>query len=163
MLTLTTGQYGARNEVLEALFNQLKPISSDFLLGEWDGGIFISAHPAGMALERINWAGKTFHSTEQVQPVIVHGEQPGERVWCKEYGLARVSVCTGTLMTIMLTSLRSAKSNFVVWYLLPWCTMTSQSLITFASWMSRLSWELWMSDQRLLVKFQSHLRCFTFT
>ncbi|CDS09635.1 hypothetical protein LRAMOSA10995 [Lichtheimia ramosa] len=90
VLTLTTGQYGARNEVLEALFNQLKPISSDFLLGEWDGGIFISAHPAGMALERINWAGKTFHSTEQVQPVIVHGEQPGERVWCKEYGLARI-------------------------------------------------------------------------
>lgn len=103
VLKLTTSSDAVDHAQLESLFNQLKPISSEFLLGEWNGGIFNDAHPSGEALRQINWAGKTFHSIEQVQPVILHGEKPGERVWCEEYGLARVSVYSTNSLMIMLT------------------------------------------------------------
>ncbi|KAI7878227.1 hypothetical protein K492DRAFT_180027 [Lichtheimia hyalospora FSU 10163] len=89
-LKLTTSPDAVDHAQLESLFNQLKPINSDFLLGEWNGGIFNDGHPSGEALRQINWAGKTFHSIEQVKPVILHGAQPGERIWCEDYGLARL-------------------------------------------------------------------------
>lgn len=166
VLKLTTSADAVDHAQLESLFNQLKPISSEVLLGEWNGGIFNDAHPSGEALRQINWAGKTFHSIEQVQPVILHGEQPGERIWCEEYGLARVSMhCCNKTLTIMLTYMliiRSVKSNFVVWYLLQWCMMTSQSLTTFALWMIKLLWVPWTFAQRLYLKLASQLTCFTF-
>lgn len=103
ILKLTTSPDAVDHAQLESLFNQLKPINSDFLLGEWNGGIFNDGHPSGEALRQINWAGKTFHSIEQVKPVILHGAQPGERIWCEDYGLARVCVyCSLILSTMVL-------------------------------------------------------------
>ncbi|KAJ7069512.1 hypothetical protein C8F01DRAFT_1245712 [Mycena amicta] len=79
------------SDTLTALFDQLKPIAPGFLLGEWSGGDFDTGHPASQALKAIKWAGKTFRSTEDVDPIIVSGDGESEkRVVLEEYGRARI-------------------------------------------------------------------------
>ncbi|KAJ6584085.1 hypothetical protein DFH09DRAFT_1308787 [Mycena vulgaris] len=71
------------------LFDQLKPIQPSFLMGEWEGSDFDTGHPTTQALKSINWLGKTFHTEEDVDPIIVRGEG-GKRTVLEEYGRARV-------------------------------------------------------------------------
>ncbi|KAJ7213854.1 hypothetical protein GGX14DRAFT_444269 [Mycena pura] len=75
--------------VLMDIYDQLRPIVPAFLLGEWAGGDFDTGHPVTRALKRINWAGKTFRSTEDVDPIVVHGEG-GARIVLETYGNARI-------------------------------------------------------------------------
>jgi hypothetical protein len=71
------------------IFDQLKPIEPSFLMSEWEGGDFDTGHPASQALKAINWAGKTFRTEEDVDPMVVYGDG-GKRVVLEAYGRARV-------------------------------------------------------------------------
>ncbi|KAF7348300.1 FAD binding domain-containing protein [Mycena sanguinolenta] len=71
------------------LFDQLKPIEPSFLMGEWEGGDLDIGHPITQELKRINWAGKTFRTEEDVDPVVVRGTG-GERTFMELHGRARV-------------------------------------------------------------------------
>ena len=61
------------------------------MLGEWEGGIINT----GIALPQDpygdgKWAGKSFKSVDEVQPMILYDDEK-KRYWASEYGLARVS------------------------------------------------------------------------
>jgi hypothetical protein len=73
---------------LEAVYNKLGPVKSQIVIGEWKGGSFNTGHPADAQLRGMNWVGKTFHSTESVDPIII--EKDGQRVWEEKWGHARV-------------------------------------------------------------------------
>lgn len=78
---------------LEAIYDTLKPVTDKDVLGEWKGGGFETSHPAHAKLQSMNWLGKTFHSTEDVDPIII--EKDGQRVCDESWGHARVSwTCT---------------------------------------------------------------------
>ena len=83
----------AEEDVL-AVFSQLRPVpSTDFLTrdkGEWSGSGLNTRHPGYDEAVKMKWVGKTFHSTENVDPIIVHDEA-GERAMVKDWGHARVS------------------------------------------------------------------------
>ena len=49
-----------------------------------------TGHPTEERLTSMKWAGKTFRSTEDVDPIEVYQEN-GERVWNLDWGHARVS------------------------------------------------------------------------
>lgn len=49
-----------------------------------------TGHPAHQRLLDVNWAGKDFHSVDDVDPVILFNEQ-GKRVVSQDFGKARVS------------------------------------------------------------------------
>jgi hypothetical protein len=71
------------------LFDELKPIHPDELMGEWDGYILTTGHPFEDELETLNWFGNTFDSTDDVAPLIV--ARNGERVFFEDWGRASVS------------------------------------------------------------------------
>lgn len=49
-----------------------------------------TGHPTEDKLTGMRWAGKTFRSTEDVDPIMVYNDN-GERVWNEAWGHARVS------------------------------------------------------------------------
>ncbi|KAF8214899.1 hypothetical protein K438DRAFT_1562002, partial [Mycena galopus ATCC 62051] len=71
------------------VFDQLKPIETSFLMGEWDGGDFDTGHPLSQGLKNIKWAGKTFRTADDVDPIVVYGERR-RRILFEPYGRARV-------------------------------------------------------------------------
>ncbi|KAJ6508375.1 hypothetical protein C8R45DRAFT_1059908 [Mycena sanguinolenta] len=79
----------ASEDVATKIFDQLKPIEPSFLMGEWEGADFDTGHPLSGSLKQINWAGKTFRTEEDVEPIVVHGEG-GKRTSLEAYGRARV-------------------------------------------------------------------------
>jgi len=62
-------------ETLDALFDTLEPISCQEMFGQWKGGELKTGHKGSLALERMNWFGKTFHSLLDVKPLICLDEQ----------------------------------------------------------------------------------------
>lgn len=75
---------------IAAVYNKLKPVEAEFLLGDWTGGDLDTGHAAHKALADLRWAGKSFHSVDNVDPVMVYDEQ-NNRVWNEKYGHAVVS------------------------------------------------------------------------
>jgi hypothetical protein len=71
------------------VFDQLKPITPDFLFGDWKGQSVNTGHPLQKQLETGKWAGKHFKSVDDVDPVMIY-QDDGSRVWNQEYGNARV-------------------------------------------------------------------------
>ncbi|KAF8214898.1 hypothetical protein K438DRAFT_1800356 [Mycena galopus ATCC 62051] len=71
------------------IFDQLKPVEPSFLIGEWAGGDFDTGHPLSQGLKDINWAGKAFRTAEDVDPIVVYGEN-GKRIVSETYGHARI-------------------------------------------------------------------------
>lgn len=57
-------------EDLHAFFDTLEGIDTPFMLGEWEGGVFNTGHPGEQQLGGLSWAGKTFHSENDVDPII---------------------------------------------------------------------------------------------
>ncbi len=57
-------------EDLHAFFDSLEAIDPSFMLGAWEGGVFNTGHPGEQQLEALRWAGKTFHSENDVDPII---------------------------------------------------------------------------------------------
>ena len=54
-------------ETLLPLFEQLEPVSTEFMLGTWKGGKF----DGGLEPDPINWYGKRFNSLTDVEPLLV--------------------------------------------------------------------------------------------
>ncbi|CAF0996543.1 unnamed protein product [Rotaria sp. Silwood1] len=80
-------------DTIAQLYDQLKPIEPSFLCkdgGEWEGGVFDTGHSGIAVVKNINWAGKTFKSENDVDSAMVY-DKDGNRVWCEQYGHARVS------------------------------------------------------------------------
>ncbi|PLN86150.1 hypothetical protein BDW42DRAFT_108971 [Aspergillus taichungensis] len=87
-LTLTQQQGKINAQELEDIFNRLPPAPLDLLRGPWNGGSFDTGHPIHKRLRSMNWLGKTFHSTEDVDPIVV--ARDGERVCDEAWGHARL-------------------------------------------------------------------------
>ena len=64
---------------LEALFDALPAVDEAFMIGEWSGGVFNTGHPGEQQLGALGWAGKTFRSRDDVDP-IVSRQADGSRV-----------------------------------------------------------------------------------
>lgn len=90
-----TKQAGTLTEPdIEAAFDKLQPVKPDVLIGEWKGGSLDTGHPAHAQLKGMNWLGKTFHSTESVDPIVI--DKGGRRACNEDWGHARVSILSCT-------------------------------------------------------------------
>ena len=67
----------ASSDALLELYDQLEPIDVAFMLGEWEGGALRTGHPGEAPLVAMKWVGKSFHAENDVDPIIVRGEQGG--------------------------------------------------------------------------------------
>ncbi|KAJ6184675.1 hypothetical protein N7519_005976 [Penicillium mononematosum] len=76
----------ATSEKINTIFDELKPLQPDDLIGEWDGYILATGHPFEDELDALNWFGNTFYSAEDVAPLIV--ARNGERVPFEDWGRA---------------------------------------------------------------------------
>jgi hypothetical protein len=106
------------------LFQQLKSIQVDDLIGEWDGYIVPTGHPFEDELEDLNWFGNTFDATDDVAPLTV--ARNGQRVCYEDWGRASVSslLFPSTWSGLKGTPLRSDLVIFYVVYGVPmWCAM----------------------------------------
>jgi hypothetical protein len=74
---------------LEALFDALPPVAEDFLIGEWNGGVFVTGHPGEQQLGALKWIGKTFRSRDDVDPIVSRGDD-GARVANPVMGAASI-------------------------------------------------------------------------
>lgn len=85
-------QVGGRikEATIAAIFDELPSVELAFMLGEWQGGSFDTGHPSHDLLLQFNWAGKTFRSVDDVDPIVLHKD--GQRVPREDAGGARVRV-----------------------------------------------------------------------
>jgi hypothetical protein len=77
-----------------ATFSALKPVDASFMTrgaGEWQGADLNTGHPTRNKMMELNWAGKTFRSAEDVDPIVVY-DGNGQRKWNSDWGHARVSL-----------------------------------------------------------------------
>lgn len=65
------------------------------MIGNWGGAGFDTGHPALAQMNAVKWAGKNFHTVEDVDPFIFIDDD-GKRVANHDFGKARVSLglCT---------------------------------------------------------------------
>jgi hypothetical protein len=62
---------------LDALFDALPAVDEDFMVGEWNGGVFVTGHPGEQQLGALRWIGKTFRSRNDVDPIVARGDDGG--------------------------------------------------------------------------------------
>jgi Domain of unknown function (DUF4334)/GXWXG protein len=55
---------------LDTLFDSLPAVSDEFMLGEWQGGVFNTGHPGEQQLQGLAWAGKSFRGRNDVDPIV---------------------------------------------------------------------------------------------
>ncbi|KAJ5885410.1 hypothetical protein N7495_009920, partial [Penicillium taxi] len=77
------------SEELFAAYDKLAPIPIDKVVGSWKGGSVNTGHPTQEILKSMSWAGKDFHSSENVDPIMIYNAE-GERVWESKWGHARL-------------------------------------------------------------------------
>lgn len=65
-------------DALFTLFDSLPVASEEMMWGEWRGDVFYCGHPGEQQLQTLKWTGKNFHSRNNVNPIVVSGEN-GER------------------------------------------------------------------------------------
>jgi hypothetical protein len=69
---------------LDALYQQLGPVSFDDLIGgRWKGGVFHNRHKAIDWLSKINWYGKEFVSRSDVKPLICRNKDDKDKLYSK--------------------------------------------------------------------------------
>ncbi|CUX71024.1 MULTISPECIES: GXWXG domain-containing protein [Agrobacterium] len=54
------------------VFDELDPVSTDFLIGRWKGFVIATDHPMDSLLDTLGWYGKVFKGVEDAHPLIVH-------------------------------------------------------------------------------------------
>lgn len=64
---------------LEALFDALPAVEEGFMLGDWNGGVFVTGHPGEAQLPAMQWIGKSFRGRDDVDPIVSRGAD-GARV-----------------------------------------------------------------------------------
>ena len=52
------------------LFDSLETVDLESLLGTWRGKEFLTGPPLDGVLKKLNWYGKAFHDTENVDPLL---------------------------------------------------------------------------------------------
>ncbi|KAI8717313.1 hypothetical protein NCS52_00806600 [Fusarium sp. LHS14.1] len=57
---------------IAAIFDQSKPVEPEYLIGQWEGGSFDTGHPTHELLKTHNWAGKNFHTVDDVEPIVLY-------------------------------------------------------------------------------------------
>ncbi|KAI8274171.1 hypothetical protein K4K60_010005 [Colletotrichum sp. SAR11_57] len=88
-LELSKTEGSVKETDVAAVFDQLKPVSPNQLIGQWEGGSFDTGHPTHQQLRTFKWAGKDFRSVDDVDPIMVYGDE-GKRTWLSDYGHARI-------------------------------------------------------------------------
>lgn len=80
-VTLTKSQKPFKAEDVELLFEQLDPVTPETLVqgGEWHGIILNTGHPFVEQLSELHWRGSIFHSTENVEPLVVERDANSEK------------------------------------------------------------------------------------
>jgi len=53
-----------------ALFDELEPVDSDFMMGRWQGSEFPTGHPMDGLLAASDWYGKEFVDPDTVHPLL---------------------------------------------------------------------------------------------
>jgi hypothetical protein len=61
---------------LLAYYDGLEPVTIEHMLGDWEGGVLATGHDGERQMSLVHWDGKTFHSRDDVDPIIVR--RPGE-------------------------------------------------------------------------------------
>lgn len=89
-MSMTEDVASYKEAEVAAVYNNLKPVETEFLRGDWNGGDLDTGHPGTKALKDMRWAGKKFHSTEEVDPIMIY-DSKGDRVRSEEHGRAVVS------------------------------------------------------------------------
>ncbi len=59
-------------------YDTLPPIDTEFMLGDWDGGVLATGHDGERQMTLVRWVGKTFHERNNVDPMIVSNAE-GQR------------------------------------------------------------------------------------
>ena len=67
-------------DALFELFDALSPIEPSFMLGEWEGGVFLTGHPGEQQLKLVNWVGKRFTDEDDVNPIISRAANGSRKV-----------------------------------------------------------------------------------
>jgi hypothetical protein len=57
-------------------YDSLAPVTIEFMLGDWEGGVFATGHDGEQQMLLVHWDGKTFHGRDDVDPMITR--KPGE-------------------------------------------------------------------------------------
>lgn len=83
------------------VYDKLKPVTAQKLIGRWKGSSFDTGHPTHAILKTFRWAGKDFRSIDDVDPIVVETDS-GERKCYRDYGNARVC-STLVLLLVRLT------------------------------------------------------------
>ena len=81
---------GVTEEQVAKLFDQLDAVEPEFMFGEWGGGSFETGHQTCKWVKDVKFAGKTFHSATDVDPVWVFNDK-GNRTFYEPSGHARAS------------------------------------------------------------------------
>ncbi|GAB7356851.1 hypothetical protein MBLNU459_g7723t1 [Dothideomycetes sp. NU459] len=68
---------------VEKLYNALDPVTPEEVLGSWQGGSIDTGHPGHGRMLAMNWAGKDFHSINDVHPIMTYDENK-QRKYAKE-------------------------------------------------------------------------------
>ncbi|KAJ5802834.1 uncharacterized protein N7503_005284 [Penicillium pulvis] len=97
---------------IDQIFQELKPIKPDNLMGEWDGYILSTGHPFESELEELNWFGNTFDSKDDVAPLMV--AKHGDRVRFEDWGGA--SLCEMKYQGIVSAALIYDERPTMVYY-----------------------------------------------
>lgn len=87
-MSLTTRPGVLNPSHIDGVFCDLKPIQPEELMGKWNGFVLSTGHPFETELQKFNWFGHTFDSTEDVAPLVV--SRNGKRVQYEEWGRASV-------------------------------------------------------------------------
>ena len=86
-------------ETLMPLYDQLEPISAEFMIGMWKGGLF----DGGASPDPIKWYGKRFVSASHVDPLMCKAEDGTIYSWT-DWGVAQLRevMCRGKLSASLI-------------------------------------------------------------
>ncbi|HEX2315098.1 MAG TPA: DUF4334 domain-containing protein [Thermomonospora sp.] len=76
-------------DTVEALFDPLEPVTADFLLGVWRGGLFNRDDALAGMLLGMDWYGKRFVDRDHVEPLLCRAAD-GSLYSYERLGLARL-------------------------------------------------------------------------
>lgn len=76
---------------LDAFWATLEPASLEFMIGEWQGGEFVTGHRMNGGLAKAKWFGKTFVSAADVKPLICLDDN-GNKFSNVEMGMGEASL-----------------------------------------------------------------------
>lgn len=90
-------------DTVEELYDRLAPVSVDFMLGTWRGGLFNRRDALAGMLLGMNWYGKRFVSPDHVEPLLCRSVD-GSIYSYEKLGLGRLreAVLRGTVSAAMI-------------------------------------------------------------